>query len=163
VLHAFHMVLSRSRKPAIAWTRRQDELIWLLCHNESYRRLAGVAAINRIDNIKAAIVQVAGAWGVIHPTYRSYAQAVGFHIDACAPRQAQAKGKVEAKMRLSRLLLDLSRKSWDSLEELPASTDERLAWVGRAHAQSGDRQERARELARGAGAAGAAADPSRPL
>jgi transposase len=132
-LHAFHMVLSHSRKVAIVWSRKQDELSWLRCHNESYRRLAGVAAVNRIDNVKTAIVQGAGAWGVIHPSYRSYAQAVGFHIDACPPRQAQAKGKVEAKVRLSRCLLDPCRRSWDSLEELQAATDERLQrWAERA-------------------------------
>jgi transposase len=43
-LHAFVMVLSHSRKPAMAWRRREDELSWLRCHNESFRRLAGVAA-----------------------------------------------------------------------------------------------------------------------
>jgi transposase len=132
-LHAFLMVLSHSRKPAIVWSLGEDELSWLRCHNESYRRLAGVAAVNRIDNVKTAVVQGAGAWGVIHPTYRAYARAVGFHIDACAPRQAQAKGKVEAKVRLSRLLLDPGRRAWDSLEELQAFTDERVErWAERA-------------------------------
>jgi transposase len=132
-LHAFLMVLSHSRKPALIWSLRQDELSWLHCHNESYRRLAGVAAVNRIDNVKTAVVQGAGAWGVIHPTYRAYAQAVGFHIDACAPRQAQAKGKVEAKVRLSRLLLDPGRRAWESLEELQAWSDERIErWAERA-------------------------------
>jgi len=132
-LHAFLMVLSHSRKPAIVWSLGQDELSWLRCHNESYRRLAGVAAVNRIDNVKTAVVQGAGAWGVIHPTYRAYARAVGFHIDACAPRQAQAKGKVEAKVRLSRLLLDPGRRAWASLEELQVFTDERVErWAERA-------------------------------
>ena len=79
------------------------------------------------------MVQGAGAWGVIHPTYRAYARAVGFHIDACAPRQAQAKGKVEAKVRLSRLLLDPGRRACDSLEELQALTDERVErWAEQA-------------------------------
>jgi transposase len=133
VLHAFLMVLSHSRKPAIVWSLAQDELSWLHCHNESYRRLNGVAAVNRIDNVKTAVVQGAGAWGVIHPTYRAYARAVGFHIDACAPRQAQAKGKVEAKVRLSRLLLDPGRREWDNLEQLQAWTDERVEhWSERA-------------------------------
>ncbi|HKI04016.1 MAG TPA: sigma factor-like helix-turn-helix DNA-binding protein [Thermoanaerobaculia bacterium] len=35
-LHAFVMVLSHSRKPAIVWSRREDELSWLWCHNESF-------------------------------------------------------------------------------------------------------------------------------
>lgn len=132
-LHAFVMVLSHSRKPSIVWSRREDELSWLSCHNAGFRRLGGIPAVNRIDNLKTGIVQGAGAWGVIHPTYRAYARAVGFHIDACQARQAQAKGKVEAKVRLSRLLLDPAGRSWDSLEELQKSTDERVErWAERA-------------------------------
>lgn len=125
-LNAFVMVLSHSRMPAVVWSRRQDQLCWLQCHNEAYRRLAGVAAVNRIDNVKTALSQGAGAWGTIHPTYRAYARAVGFHIDACAPREPQAKGKAEAKVRLGRLRLDPKRRRFDGPEELQAWTDERI-------------------------------------
>lgn len=92
-LHAFLMVLSHSRKPAVVWSRRGDELSWLRCHNESFRRLAGVAAVNRIDNVKTAVVQGAGTWGVIHPTYRAYSRAVGFHIDACQAAKRRRMGR----------------------------------------------------------------------
>lgn len=61
-----------------------------------------MAAVNRIDNVKTAIIAGAGACGTIHPAYRAYARAVGFHVDACAPRAPQAKGKGEAKVKLSR-------------------------------------------------------------
>jgi transposase len=132
-LSAFIMVLSHSRKPAIVWSRSQDQLSWLECHNESYGRLLGVAAVNRIDNVKTAIVSGAGGWGVIHPLYRAYARAVGFHIDACRPGQAQEKGKVEAKVRLSRLLVDPETQSWESLQELQRWTDQRVErWAERA-------------------------------
>ena len=132
-LHAFVMVLSHSRKPSIVWSQREDELSWLSCHNAGFRRLGGIPAVNRIDNLKTGIIKGAGAWGVIHPTYRAYARSVGFHIDACEARQAQAKGKVEAKVRLSRLLLDPGGRSWDSLEELQKCTDERVErWTERA-------------------------------
>lgn len=125
-LSAFIMVLSHSRMPAVVWSRKQDQLSWIECHNESYRRLSGVAAVNRIDNVKTAIMRGAGVWGVIHPVYRAYARAVGFHIDACSPGRAQEKGKVEAKVRFSRLRLDPCRRSWSSLEELQAWTDEQI-------------------------------------
>lgn len=132
-LSAFIMVLSHSRKPAIVWSRRQDQLSWLTCHNEAFSRLAGVAAVNRIDNVKTAMIRGAGAWGVIHPVYRAYARAVGFHIDACRPGQAQEKGKVEAKVRFSRLLVDPQVRRWDSLEELQDWTDRRVErWSERA-------------------------------
>lgn len=132
-LHAFLMVLSHSRKPALIWSRESDQLSWLTCHNRSYERLAGVAAVNRIDNVKTAISQGAGAWGVIHPAYRAYAQAVGFHIDACAPRAGNAKGKVEAKVRLSRLRVDPTSRPHESLEGLQSWSDRRLErWCRRA-------------------------------
>lgn len=125
-LHAFLMVLSHSRKPALVWSRSEDELHWLTCHNGAYRRLAGVAAVNRIDNVKTAISSGAGAWGVIHETYRTYARAVGFHIDACSIGAANAKGKVEAKVRLSRLLGSVERRGFDSIEHLQEITDRKL-------------------------------------
>ena len=99
---------------------------WLSCHNGAYRRLCGVAAVNRIDNVKTGIASGAGAWGVINETYRTYARAVGFHVDACSPGEGNAKGKVEAKVRLSRLLGDVGRRSYDSLEHLQEVTDRRL-------------------------------------
>ena len=125
-LHAFVMVLSHSRRPAVVWSRRQDLLSWLHCHNEAFRRLAGVPAVNRIDNVKTAIVRGAGARGEIHPSYRSYARSVGFHIDACPPRQPQAKGKAEAAVRLARLRLVPSGRRFTSLEELQTTTDARV-------------------------------------
>lgn len=132
-LSAFVMVLSHSRKPAVVWSRDKQLVSWLSCHNEAYRRLAGVAVVNRIDNVKTAITAGAGAWGVIHPSYRAYARAVGFHIDACAPGHKEGKGKVEAKVRLSRLRLDPTHRAWAGLEELQAHTDERLEnWAKRA-------------------------------
>lgn len=132
-LSAFIMVLSHSRKPAVVWSRKKDQLSWLSCHNAAFRRLAGVAAVNRIDNVKTAVAVGAGAWGEIHPVYRAYARAVGFHIDPCPPRAAEAKGKVEAKVRLSRLRLDPSHRRWEGLDELQATTDQRInAWAKRA-------------------------------
>lgn len=123
-LCAFVMVLSHSRKPAVVWSRGHDQLSWLACHNGAFRRLEGIAAVNRIDNVKTAISRGAGAWGTINPTYRAYARAVGFHIDACGPGAKEAKGKVEAKVRLGRLRLDPRGRRFDALEELQLWTDE---------------------------------------
>jgi hypothetical protein len=132
-LHAFVMVLSHSRKPAVVWSRREDQLSWQSCHNEAYRRLQGIAAVNRIDNVKTAIASGAGAWGRINETYRSYARAVGFHIDACQSGEANAKGKVEAKVRLGRLRANPGVSRFDGLEHLQSWTDARLEqWSNRA-------------------------------
>lgn len=131
-LSALVMVLSHSRMPAIVWSRSKDQVAWLSCHNEGFKRLGGIPAVNRIDNVKTAIAKGAGPWGELTPTYRAYAKAVGFHVDACPPGEAQAKGKVEAKARLSRLLVGCERRTWQGLEELQAWTDERVErWARR--------------------------------
>ncbi len=132
-LHAFVMVLSHSRKPAVIWSHRENQLNWLHCHNESYRRFGGVAAVNRIDNVKTAMLKGAGCWGTIHQTYRAYSRSVGFHIDACESGAANAKGKVEAKVRLSRLRLDPGHRYFEDIEVLQRWSDARLeAWCRKA-------------------------------
>lgn len=125
-ISALAMRLSHSRKPAVVWSESKDLLSWLSCHNGGFKRLGGVAATNRIDNVKTAIVQGAGPTGVIHPAYRAYARSLGFHIDACNARDPEAKGKAEATVRLIRLLGDPARRAWDGLEELQSVSDERL-------------------------------------
>jgi len=132
-LHALVMVLSHSRMPAVVWSEREDQVAWLHCHNEGFRRLGGIPAVNRIDNVKTAIVAGAGVWGVIHAVYRAYAKAVRFHVDACPAGEAAAKGKVEAKVRLSRLLMDGEQQEWESVAELQRRTDERVErWAKRS-------------------------------
>jgi len=54
-LRALVMVLSHSRMPAVVWSRSEDQVSWLRCHNEGFRRLGGIPAVNRIDNVKTAI------------------------------------------------------------------------------------------------------------
>jgi len=130
-LLAFEMQLSWSRYAVVVWSRRKHELAWLSVHNEAFRRLGGIPASVRIDNEKTAVVQGAGAWGMIHPAYRAYARAVRFHIDVCPPRAPQAKGKVERRIRDHRAGLDPCRRHWESLAELQAVTDDRLRQLAR--------------------------------
>ena len=130
---AFVMALSHSRMPAVIWRRRKDQLSWLESHNAAYRWLGGVAAVNRVDNVKTAIAVGAGAWGEINPVYRSYARTVGFHVDACQPRQPNAKGKAEAKVRLARLRVNPEDREYEGMEGLQAWSDHRLLrWAARA-------------------------------
>ena len=125
-LCAFILVLSHSRMPAIIWSRSHDQVSWLHCHTQSFRRLGGVPAVNRIDNVKTGVCRGAGSWGTIHPTYRSYARSMRFHVDACQPRSPEAKGKSEAKVRLARLLTPVVGCGYDDLDELQEVTDERV-------------------------------------
>jgi hypothetical protein len=133
LVHAFVMTLSHSRKPALIWSRREDQVSWLACHNRAFERLGGIAAVNRIDNPKTAMLDGAGAWGTIHPTYRAYARSIGFHIDACAPRSPEQKGKVEAKVHLTRRILEPLGTRFDGIEDLQEKSDKSVTrWSERA-------------------------------
>jgi len=48
-MHLFVQVLSHSRYPEAIWSESENQLSWLHCHNEAYRRLKGVAAVNRSE------------------------------------------------------------------------------------------------------------------
>lgn len=122
-LQAFHLVLSHSRAEAVVWATRQDQMSWLSCHNGAFQRLGGIPAVVRVDNTKTAVVQGAGAWGTINPSYQRYATTVRFHIDACAPYAPEHKGKVERAVRSGRGRFDPAARAWDDLAELQAATD----------------------------------------
>lgn len=98
-LSVFALKLSYSRYPALVWSPRQDQLAWHWVHNEGFRRLGGIPAVVRIDNLKTGVARGAGPWGEINRHYRAYARGVGFHIDPCLPREPRAKGKVERVIR----------------------------------------------------------------
>jgi len=124
-LNAFVMVLSHSRKAVVVWCRRKDQLAWHHAHNEAFRRLGGIPAVLRIDNLKTGIVRGAGPWGQINTAYRAYARSVGFHIDACLPRCPEDKGKVENKVGAIRRRLRLTGP-YPGLDALQGHSDEQL-------------------------------------
>jgi transposase len=130
-LYALVMTLSHSRKEAVVWSRSTDQLAWHHCHNQAYKRLGGVAAVNRVDNEKTAVIRGAGAWGQINEAYRVYARSLRFHIDACEPRQPQQKGKTERRVGVLRRI-DPSGKCYESLEHLQAWSDAKLEAAARA-------------------------------
>jgi transposase len=121
-VYAFVMVLSHSRKEAVIWSRSMDQLAWHHVHNEAYRRLGGVAAVNRIDNLKTGIVHGCGAWGQINEQYRVYARTMGFHIDACEVRAPEQKGKTERRVGDCKGL-NIARRHFDGLAGLQSWTD----------------------------------------
>ena len=124
-LYGFVMMLSHSRKTAVIWSRSMKQLSWHRVHNEAFERLGGVAAVNRIDNLKTGVSHGAGPWGEINANYQAYARWMGFHVDPHEPRQPQQKGKVERRVGAVRRL-NLSQR-FDSLGQLQEYTDQRLA------------------------------------
>lgn len=123
-LYGFIMTLSHSRYSAVVWSRSMDQLAWHRVHNEALKRLGGVAAVNRIDNLKTGVARGAGPWGEINACYRAYARTMGFHVDPHEARQPQQKGKAERRVGAVKRL-DLTQK-FASLEALQRYTDERL-------------------------------------
>lgn len=121
------LVLSHSRKEALIWCQRMDQLAWHHAHTEAFRRLGGVPAVVRIDNLKTGVGQGAGPWGQVNPAYQSYANSLGFHIDACLPRCPEDKGKVENKVGKLKGRLRLEGQRFVGLDALQYETDEDLA------------------------------------
>ena len=125
LLHALVLTLSHSRKEAVVWSRSMDQLAWHHCHNECFARLGGVPAVNRIDNVKTGVARGAGPWGQINRRYRAYARALGFHVDACEPRQPQQKGKSERSVAGVKRL-PVRDKCFEGLAHLQQWTDAKL-------------------------------------
>ena len=125
-VYAFVMVLSHSRMEAVVWSRSTDQLAWHRVHNEAFRRLGGVAAVNRVDNLKTGIAHGCGAWGQINEQYRVYARMMGFHVDACEVRSPEQKGKTERRVGAWKRL-EIQGRGFDGLDGLQGWTDSTLA------------------------------------
>lgn len=126
LLHAFHLMLSHSRMEAVVWCRSMDQVSWHAAHNQALTRIGGVPAVLRIDNLKTGIGVGAGAWGTVNAQYARYAVSLGFHVDACQPRQPQQKGKVERRVRGLRDW-DVANRCFTDLAHLQAWTDQKVA------------------------------------
>lgn len=124
-VYGFVMTLSHSRKVALVWSLSMNQLAWHRVHNEAFKRLGGVAAVNRIDNLKTGVAQGAGAQAKVNASYQAYARTMGFHVDPHQVRQPQQKGKAERRVSAARGRLDLQRE-FDSVEALQLHTDARL-------------------------------------
>jgi len=124
-VYGFVMTLSHSRMTAVVWSLSMNQLAWHRVHNEALKRLGGVAAVNRIDNLKTGVAHGSGPWGKINESYRAYARTMGFHVDPHEVRQPQQKGKAERRVSATRQRLDLKR-NFTLLADLQAHTDLRL-------------------------------------
>lgn len=125
-LYAFVLTLSHSRKEAVIWCRRMEQISWHHAHNEALKRLQGLPAVIRIDNLKTGIASGAGPTGEINAAYAAYAKALRFHVDACQAYSPEQKGKVERRGGVLRQRIDPTSRSFKDLEELQEWTDQRL-------------------------------------
>jgi transposase len=126
-LYGFVLVLSHARRAVLIWCRCMDQLAWHHAHTEAFRRLSGIPAVVRIDNLKTGVGRGAGPWGQLNEAYGRYARSLGFHIDACLPRCPEDKGKVENKVGVLKRRLRLVGQCFGGLTDLQDWTDQSLA------------------------------------
>jgi len=123
ILHAFVMTLAFSRAFCVIWAQDKKEASWIACHSQAFRFLGGIPAAVRPDNVKTAMSQGQGRTGTIHPTYHAYARDLGFQITPSRAGTPTDKGKVEARVKLVRRLLEHQDLAPATLEELQTLTD----------------------------------------
>lgn len=122
-LYAFVLTLSFSRAFTVVWSKSMDMLSWLNCHNQAFKTLGGIPYVVRIDNLKTAVIKGAGPKAKVNPTYTSYAKELRFVVDPCRAYTPTDKGKVEAKVKLTRYGINPEKQAFSSMEELSSWTD----------------------------------------
>lgn len=120
------MTLSHSRFTVAIWASNETQLSWHHCHNEAYKRIGGVAAVNRIDNLATGVSSGAGGNAVINDAFKAYARALRFHPDPCQAYSPEQKGKVERKNRSFKKRFHPGDHWFTSVAELQAHTDAAL-------------------------------------
>jgi transposase len=95
---------------ALAWSRHQyAELVrdqkmetWLGCHRRAFEHFGGVPARIIIDNPKCAITRACYHDPEAQRSYAEAAEAYGFLISPCPPRDPQKKGIIESGVKYAK-------------------------------------------------------------
>ena len=95
----FVMVLAWSRHMYAEIVTNQNVPTWLECHRHAFDFFGGVVKRVVIDNPKCAITKACYYNPVVQRAYEDYAQAYGFMISPCPPRDPQKKGRVESGVK----------------------------------------------------------------
>lgn len=95
----FVMVLAWSRHMYAEIVLHQDVETWLGCHRRAFNFFNGVPNKIIIDNAKCAITKACYYDPVVQRSYADYAEAYGFIISPCPPREPQKKGRVESGVK----------------------------------------------------------------
>lgn len=95
----FLMVLSFSRHmyAEIVWDQKVET--WIGCHIRGFRFFNGIPKKVIIDNAKCAVIKASKTEPEFQHSYYNFASESGFAISACAPRDPQKKGRVEAGVK----------------------------------------------------------------
>lgn len=121
----FVMVLAFSRHLYAEIVRDQKVLTWLKCHRHAFEFFGGVVSKITIDNAKCAITRAHYYDPEVQRAYADYAEAYGFIISACPPREPKKKGRVEAGVKyIKRSFLPL--REFSSLQD---ANEQLTEWI----------------------------------
>jgi transposase len=95
----FVMTLASSRHQYAEIVRDQKVETWLGCHRRAFEFFGGVPARVIIDNPKCAITKACFHDPVVQRSYAEIAEAYGFLISPCPPRDPKKKGIVESGVK----------------------------------------------------------------
>ena len=95
----FVMVLAWSRHQYAELVRDQKVETWLGCHRRAFEAFGSVPARVMIDNPKCAITRACYHDPQVQRSYAEAAEAYGFLISACPPREPKKKGRVESGVK----------------------------------------------------------------
>ena len=95
----FVMTLAFSRHQYAEFVLDQTVETWLSCHRRAFEWFGGVAARVIIDNPKCAITRCCSTDPTVQRAYAECAEAYGFKISPCPPRDPQKKGIVESGVK----------------------------------------------------------------
>lgn len=95
----FVMTLCWSRHQYATLITNQDVATWLKCHQDAFEWFGGVTKKVIIDNAKCAVTKASYDNPELNKSYSEFAEAYGFIVSACPPRDPQKKGRVESGIK----------------------------------------------------------------
>ncbi len=95
----FVLTLCFSRHQYAEIVTNQKVNTWLACHRRAFEFFGGVPQKVIIDNPKCAITRACYHDPAVQRSYATYAEAYGFMISPCPPRDPKKKGRVESGVK----------------------------------------------------------------
>lgn len=95
-LYTFHLKLSHSRKQVDIVCPGCDQMWWHTAHVEAFRRIGGVPAVIRIDNLRTGVASGAGPWGGVECVLCGLRTELGVHRGSVPATQSTTEGEGRA-------------------------------------------------------------------
>lgn len=103
-VYSFHMTLSYSRDPFVAYTTSMDLATFWDCHRRAFAHFGGVPGAIVYDRTKTVVKRhvAPGAAVPVHSEAAAFADHYGFVIDVLAAYRPTGKGRVERQVNIVR-------------------------------------------------------------